>query len=145
MEDYSHLFLKFKKEDVAQRESYWGDSRKFEGKKGYRMLQSPCFTYFTPSLKMQLIQLRGQRHLLENEFGATGFSQSKAYSNSFSNYMNDFSFFFLFQLHMWHMEVPGPGIESDMQWQPIPQLWQQQILKPLCWTRGQSCTFAEVT
>ena len=32
-------------------------------------------------------------------------------------------FFFLFgQLHLLHMEVPGPGIESEPRLQPIPQL-----------------------
>ena len=31
-------------------------------------------------------------------------------------------FFFLFWLHPWHMEVPGPGIKSEPQRQPTPQL-----------------------
>ena len=33
------------------------------------------------------------------------------------------SFFFF-----WHMEVPGPGIDSEAQLQPVPQLQQHQIL-----------------
>ena len=34
------------------------------------------------------------------------------------------SFFFFKWLHPWHMEVPGPGIESKPQLRPVPQLWQ---------------------
>ena len=38
-------------------------------------------------------------------------------------------FFFFFKwLHPWHLKVPGLGIESELQLQPRPQLWQQQIL-----------------
>ena len=44
-----------------------------------------------------------------------------------------FFFFFLFQPHPWHMEVPGPGTESEPHLPPIPQLWQCQILNPLFW------------
>ena len=36
------------------------------------------------------------------------------------------------------MEVPGPGIESELQLQPIPQLWQCQILNR-CTTIGTPC------
>ena len=32
--------------------------------------------------------------------------------------------------HLWHMEVPGPGIESKLQLQPTPQPWQHRILNP---------------
>ena len=28
---------------------------------------------------------------------------------------------------LWDMEVPRPGIESDLQLQPVLQLWQCQI------------------
>ena len=35
-------------------------------------------------------------------------------------------------LHSWHMEVPRPGIEFDLWLWPMPQLWQQWILNPLC-------------
>ena len=38
---------------------------------------------------------------------------------------------FLFLLHPWHMEVLRPGIKSKPQLQPMPQLWQHQILNPL--------------
>ena len=34
--------------------------------------------------------------------------------------------------HLWHIEVPGPGIESEPQLQPKPQLQQCWILNPLC-------------
>ena len=39
-------------------------------------------------------------------------------------------FFFLW-LHPQHMAVLGPGIESEPQLWPMPQLWQCQILNPL--------------
>ena len=35
--------------------------------------------------------------------------------------------FFLFQVHSWHMEVPEPGIESETQLWPTPQLWQRCV------------------
>ena len=38
------------------------------------------------------------------------------------------------------MEVPGPGIESELQMQPTPQLWQRQILNSLRWARDQTRT-----
>ena len=41
---------------------------------------------------------------------------------------------------MRHMKVPGPGIESEPQLQPVPQLRQHWILNPLCWAGDQ--TFA---
>ena len=31
----------------------------------------------------------------------------------------------------WHMGVPGPGIESELELQPAPQLQQHWILNPL--------------
>lgn len=37
-----------------------------------------------------------------------------------------FVFLFLFWLHLQHIEVPKPGTESELQLQPISQLWQ-------CW------------
>ena len=65
-----------------------------------------------------------------------------------------FSFFFLFQLYLWDMEVPGLGVESELQLPayatvtgtPDPRricdlprsLWQCQILKPLMEARDQN-------
>ena len=40
---------------------------------------------------------------------------------------------YLFWLHPWHMEVPGPGIKFEPQLQPTSRLWQYQILNPLHW------------
>ena len=37
---------------------------------------------------------------------------------------------FLWQ-HLQHMDVPGPGIKPEPQMQPVPHLWQSQILNPL--------------
>ena len=42
-----------------------------------------------------------------------------------------------FQLHPWHMEIPGPGIEPELQLRPMQQLWQ-----PHCagWGSNLHCT-----
>ena len=37
-----------------------------------------------------------------------------------------FCFFFL-QMYLQHMEVPRPGVELELQLQPMPQLWQHLI------------------
>ena len=44
--------------------------------------------------------------------------------------------FYLFWLNLWHMEVPGLGMESKPQLWPIPQLQQCWILNPLAWARN---------
>ena len=50
-----------------------------------------------------------------------------------------FTFIDLFFLpHPWPLEIPGPGIESEPQLRPMPQLWQCQILDLLCQS-GNSC------
>ena len=36
-----------------------------------------------------------------------------------------------FCLHLWHVEVPGPGMEPTPQKQPEPLQQQSQILNPL--------------
>ena len=41
-----------------------------------------------------------------------------------------------------YMEIPQPGIESEMQLQPLPQLWQCWILNPLCWAGDWTHTSA---
>ena len=43
--------------------------------------------------------------------------------------------FFFFQPHLWHMEIPKPGIKSKLQLQP--SLGQHWILNSLCWGWGQ--------
>ena len=50
--------------------------------------------------------------------------------------------FFPFQLHPQHMEVPGPGIESEPE---LQQLWQHRILNPLCWARDQTSATTETS
>ena len=40
--------------------------------------------------------------------------------------------FIYLRLCLWHMEVPEPGIESEL------QLWQHWILNPLCQPRGSN-------
>ena len=35
-------------------------------------------------------------------------------------------FIFLLGLHLWHMEVPSLGVESELQLRPMPQLQQQR-------------------
>ena len=54
-----------------------------------------------------------------------------------------FLFFFFLGPHLWRMEVPGLGVDSELQLGPMPQpqechiwatsatLWQRQILNPL--------------
>ena len=37
------------------------------------------------------------------------------------------------------MDVPGPGIESELELRPMPQLQQCWILNPLCQARDQTC------
>ena len=39
----------------------------------------------------------------------------------------------------WYMEVSRPGIESELQLQPVPQPRQHQILNPLHWASDQTC------
>ena len=43
-------------------------------------------------------------------------------------------------LHLQHMEVPGPGMESEPQLWPTPHLWQCQILNPLHQARDGTLT-----
>ena len=50
-----------------------------------------------------------------------------------------FFFYFYFFVAPWDMEVPGPGIRSKLQLQPIPQLRPCWILNPLCQTGDQTC------
>ena len=47
--------------------------------------------------------------------------------------------FFLFQPHLWQMEVPRPGIKSEPQFQPTSQLQQYQILNPLSHKGSSKC------
>ena len=56
---------------------------------------------------------------------------------------NMFSFFhflvFFFFGHLMAYAVPRPEIRSELQMQPMLQLWQHQVLNPLCWARGRTC------
>ena len=56
-----------------------------------------------------------------------------------------FCFVFLSWLHPQHMEIPGPGTESEPHLQPMPQLQQHRILNPLCQARDQTCANSETT
>ena len=53
--------------------------------------------------------------------------------------------YFMKELHLWHVEVPGPGRESEPQLQPMPQLRQHPILNLLCWTRDRTHTATGTT
>ena len=44
---------------------------------------------------------------------------------------------------LWHMEFPKPRTESKPYLQPVPQLWQRQILNPLFWAGDQTHTSAK--
>ena len=52
----------------------------------------------------------------------------------------DFTFLKILWPHLWHVEVPRPGVESKPKLQPTQQLWQQQILNPLHYVRDRTCT-----
>ena len=52
------------------------------------------------------------------------------YKNIYSDLV--FLKFFPFLAALWHMEFSGPGIRSELQLQPTPQLGQRQILNLLC-------------
>uniref|UniRef100_A0A8C3X037 Cation channel sperm-associated auxiliary subunit delta n=1 Tax=Catagonus wagneri TaxID=51154 RepID=A0A8C3X037_9CETA len=53
--------------------------------------------------------------------------------------MNKYLFFFFCFGHPTAYGVPGPGIRSKPQEQPVQQWQQCQILKPLCPVRGAAC------
>ena len=48
------------------------------------------------------------------------------------------SYSFFFPLHPWHVEIPGPGLESELQVWTTPLLWEHQILNSLCWAGDKS-------
>ena len=53
------------------------------------------------------------------------------------------SFYLFIWPHPQHMEVPWPGMKSEPQLQPTPQLWQSWILNPQhSWARDQTCASA---
>ena len=52
-----------------------------------------------------------------------------------------FFFFSLFWMQAQHMEVPGPGIKSELQLQPTPQPLQCWIFNPLRHSRNSSYLF----
>ena len=43
-------------------------------------------------------------------------------------YLFNFFFHSSFWLRQQHMEIPGPGMESELQLRPIPELWRHEIL-----------------
>ena len=55
------------------------------------------------------------------------------------------SFFSLFWLKPWYMEVPGSGIQSEPQLQPTPQVQSHQILNSLSWAKDQTNTSTEIS
>lgn len=48
--------------------------------------------------------------------------------------------FVCFLATLQNMKVPWPGVESELQLQPTPQLQQHWILKPLCRGKDRTCT-----
>ena len=52
---------------------------------------------------------------------------------------------FLFQPHLQYTEVPQPGIESELELQPMPQINQCWFLNPLRWARDRSRAFTETS
>ena len=47
-------------------------------------------------------------------------------------------YFFWGGPHPQHMDVPGPGVKPEPQLRPTPELWQHQILHPLCQAGDQT-------
>ena len=47
-------------------------------------------------------------------------------------YIFIYLFLMFFWPHLWHVEVPGPGMKPEPQLQPTPQLQQCQIFNLLC-------------
>ena len=43
------------------------------------------------------------------------------------------------------MDVPGPGIESELELRPMPQLQQCWILNPLCQARDRTGASTEIS
>lgn len=51
-------------------------------------------------------------------------------------------FIYFFWLHPWHSEVPGPGTESELQLQPMPQLQPCEIASPTAPQWDSSISFS---
>ena len=51
----------------------------------------------------------------------------------------------LLQAHPWQVEMSHPGIKSELELQPTPQLQQHGILNPLCQARDQTSTSTEIS
>ena len=67
-------------------------------------------------------RIRGQARVSLQE----GWSVWATVSRTLSKGLNsELTLFFLFQLHPQHMAVPRPGIKSELQLRPLPQLWQR--------------------
>ena len=69
-------------------------------------------------------------------------STKQKYENKLDwlKYYNGFFFFSPCFGHPTACVVPGPEIRSELQLQPMPQLWQHWILNPLCRAMDQTCT-----
>ena len=63
--------------------------------------------------------------------------EDKSVASNIIDHKNPF-FLFIFG-HPSAYGVPGSGVRSEPQVQPKQQLWQRQILNPLCWAGDQTC------
>ena len=72
---------------------------------------------------------------LQGTWGRTVF-----FSPSYSSFSS--SSFFFFMGHLQHMEVPRPGVESELQVWPTLQLQQPRSFNPLHWAWDWTCTSA---
>ena len=69
-----------------------------------------------------------------NSFWASSFQimlGTRNITHSYSRGAHSSSFFFFFSLHLWHEEVPGPGIKAMLQQRPKPLQWQWWTLNLL--------------
>ena len=61
----------------------------------------------------------------------------------FLYFLNYLKIFLILWPHLWHMEVPVPGVESELYLLTMLQLWQCHILfNPLRWAKDQTHTSA---
>ena len=87
----------------------------------------------------QLTEVPGQgsklHHRSDNEGSLTCCTTRELLESIF--FFLSFFFFPFFWPHLQHMEIPGPGIKSEPQLQPMPQLQQCPILNLLSY-RGNT-------
>lgn len=52
--------------------------------------------------------------------------------------------YFFFPPHLWHVEIPGQGMENEPQLGPMPQLGQRWILNTLHHSSNSNTLFPKI-